>query len=37
MKTLCDEKDDRIAELMSQSEKLQAELVKARNSNAIGV
>ena len=37
IKSLADEKDERISELTSQVEKLQTELTKARNSNAIGV
>ena len=36
-KALTDEKDERINELILQNEKLQSELVKARNSSAIGV
>lgn len=37
IKSLADDKDEQISELTSQVEKLQTELTKARNSNAIGV
>ena len=37
IKVLTEEKDERISELTASNEKLQSELVKARNSSAIGV
>lgn len=37
IKLLTDEKEERINELTLQNEKLQSELIKARNSSAIGV
>ena len=37
IRILSEEKDERISELTTQNEKLQSELVKARNSSAIGV